>query len=152
MVFILFFSARNFCFWSVMLLRFDDFFSSCTMYLKMFFSSTIPELPKTEVQYSKPEMTYMTFLQMNSSAGLRSDSEFIQLHSYSFSFLSFSCLCNICVFCSQRMKCLGFLIRFFFYFFLLFTFPLFSFSREIMTGGYFFFQLQDFDYLSNKQF
>jgi len=36
-VFILFFSARNFCFWSVMLLRFDDFFSSCTMYLKMFF-------------------------------------------------------------------------------------------------------------------
>jgi len=28
------------------------FFSSCTMYLKMFFSS-IPELPKTEVQYSK---------------------------------------------------------------------------------------------------
>ena len=41
-----------------MLLRFDDFFSSCTMYLKMFFSSTIPELPKTEVQYSKPEMTY----------------------------------------------------------------------------------------------
>ena len=74
-VFILFFSARNFCFWSVML-RFDDFFSSCTMYLKMFFSS-IPELPKTEVQYSKPEMTYMTFLQMNSSAGLRSDSEFI---------------------------------------------------------------------------
>lgn len=50
-VFILFFSARNFCFWSVML-RFDDFFSSCTMYLKMFFSS-IPELPKTEVQYSK---------------------------------------------------------------------------------------------------
>ena len=36
-VFILFFSARsNFCFWSVML-RFDDFFSSCTMYLKMFF-------------------------------------------------------------------------------------------------------------------
>jgi len=52
------------------------FFSSCTMYLKMFFSS-IPELPKTEVQYSKPEMTYMTFLQMNSSAGLRSDSEFI---------------------------------------------------------------------------
>lgn len=28
------------------------FFSSCTMYLKMFFSS-IPELPITEVQYSK---------------------------------------------------------------------------------------------------
>jgi len=51
------------------------FFSSCTMYLKTFFSS-IPELPKTD-SIQKPEMTYMTFLQMNSSAGLRSDSEFI---------------------------------------------------------------------------
>jgi len=66
-----------FCFWSVMLLRFDDFFFFLHNVPENVFSSSIPELPKTEVQYSKPEMTYMTFLQMNSSAGLRSDSEFI---------------------------------------------------------------------------
>ena len=61
-----------------MLLRFDDFFFFLhNVPENVFFSSSIPELPKTEVQYSKPEMTYMTFLQMNSSAGLRSDSEFI---------------------------------------------------------------------------
>jgi len=75
-VFILFFSAPNFCFWSVML-RFDDFFFFLHNVLENVLFSSIPELPKTEVQYSKPEMTYMTFLQMNSSAGLRSDSEFI---------------------------------------------------------------------------
>ena len=74
-VFILFFSARNFCFWSVML-RFDDFFSSCTMYLKMFFL-LFRNFRKRKYSIQKPEMTYMTFLQMNSSAGLRSDSEFI---------------------------------------------------------------------------
>ena len=68
----------NFVFGVLCCCALTNFFSSCTMYLKMFFfSSSIPELPKTEVQYSKPEMTYMTFLQMNSSAGLRSDSEFI---------------------------------------------------------------------------
>jgi len=74
--FILFFSARNICFWSVML-RFDEFFFFLHNVPENVFFSSIPELPKTEVQYSKPEMTYMTFLQMNSSAGLRSDSEFI---------------------------------------------------------------------------
>lgn len=79
-VFILFFSARsNFLFlecYAAALWRFFFLPAQCTW--KCFvFSSSIPELPKTEVQYSKPEMTYMTFLQMNSSAGLRSDSEFI---------------------------------------------------------------------------
>ena len=71
-VFILFFSARNF--WSVML-RFDDFLFFLHNVPENVFSS-IPELPKTD-SIQKPEMTYMTFLQMNSSAGLRSDSEFI---------------------------------------------------------------------------
>ena len=73
-VFILFFSARNICFWSVML-RFDEFF---------FFLHNVPEnvffllfrnFRKRKYSIQKPEMTYMTFLQMNSSAGLRSDSE-----------------------------------------------------------------------------
>lgn len=51
-VFILFFSARNFCFWSVML-RFDDFFFFLHNVPENVFFSSIPELPKTEVQYSK---------------------------------------------------------------------------------------------------
>lgn len=71
-----FFSARNFLFLECYAALWRFFFLPAQCTWKCFFSS-FPELPKTEVQYSKPEMTYMTFLQMNSSAGLRSDSEFI---------------------------------------------------------------------------
>ena len=52
------------------------FFSSCTMYLKMFFLLLFRNFRKRKYSIQNRKW-HMTFLQMNSSAGLRSDSEFI---------------------------------------------------------------------------
>lgn len=91
------------------------FFSSCTMYLKMFFffysgtsenGSTVFKTGNDIYDFSSDEQQcrFKERFRIHLVAQLQ------------FFFSFFSCLCNICVFCSQRMKCLGFLIRFFFTF------------------------------------